>query len=122
MTAADLFARALKLLQAGASREALDALTVAIQLDPEFAEAYAYRGLAHYQQGNYDAAMEDYDKAVARSPNHAEAYYFRATLHGQLKGHEKAVSDYTRAIELKPALDRCVLLPRAELRGRGQVR
>ena len=104
MTAADWFAKALKILHAAASQEALDALGTAIQLDPEYAEAYAYRGLVHYQLGNHDAAMEDYDKAVALRPHLAEAHYFRATLHGHLKEHQEAIRDYTRVIELKPAL------------------
>ena len=69
-------------------------MTTAIQLDPEFAEAYAYRGLAHYRLGNYDAAMQDYDTAVTLSPDLAEPYYFRAILHGQRKDHENAIDDY----------------------------
>ena len=104
MTAADWFAKALKLLHAGASQDVLDALANAIQLDPEFAEAHAYRGFAYYRLGNYDAAMENYDKAVALWPKLAEVYCFRATLYGQRKNHEKAIADYTRAIGLKPTL------------------
>jgi Flp pilus assembly protein TadD len=65
MTAADLSTKALKLLYAGATQEALDALTEAIQLDPESAEAYSYRGVAYYQLGDYDSALEGYDKAIA---------------------------------------------------------
>ena len=61
MTAGDWFTKALKSLHAGASQDALDALTAAVQLDPEYAEAYAYRGLAYYRLNNYDAAMQDYD-------------------------------------------------------------
>ena len=104
MNAGDWFARGLQSLHAGAAQDALDALSTAIQLDPEFAEAYAYRGFAYYRLDNYDAAMEDYDKAVALWPNLAEAYYFRAILHGQLKEYQQAIRDYTRAVELKPAL------------------
>ena len=61
-------------------------------------------GMAHYQLGDYDAAMQDYDNAVTLWPNLAEAYYFRAILHGQRKDHENAIDDYSRAIELKPTL------------------
>jgi tetratricopeptide (TPR) repeat protein len=104
MTAGDWFAKGLELLHGDASQEALEALTTAIQLDPEYAEAYAYRGFAYYQQGNYAAAMEDYSKAVALWPVFAEVYYFRAILYGHLKDHEKAINDYTSAIELKPTL------------------
>ena len=57
--ATHFFADGLKQLQAGAVQEALTALSVAIQLDPEFGEAYAYRGLAEYQLGDYDTAMQD---------------------------------------------------------------
>ena len=64
MNAGDWFAKALKLLYAGASEDALDAFSTAIQVDPEFAEAYAYCGFAYYRQDTYDAAMEDYDKVV----------------------------------------------------------
>ena len=104
MTPADLLTKALKLLEDGASQDALDLLTEAIQLDPEFAQAYAYRGYAHFQLYDYDAAMENYDKAVALGPNHAGGYCFRAILHGELKNHEKAITDCTRAIQLKPTL------------------
>ncbi len=104
MTAADWFVKALKLLHAGAPQDARAALTAAVQLDPEYAEAYAYRDLAYYQLGDHDAAMDDYDKAVALWPNFAEVYYFRAILYGQRKDHEKAIADYSRATELKPTL------------------
>ena len=119
MNAGGWFARALKLLHAGASQDALDALSTAIQLDPEFAEAYAYRGFAYYRLDNYDAAMEDYGKAVALWPNLAEAYYFRAILHGQLKEYQQAIRDYTRAVELKARLDRGILFSSAEPWGSG---
>jgi tetratricopeptide (TPR) repeat protein len=102
MDANNFFADGLKQLQAGALRDALDALSIAIQLDPEFGEAYAYRGTTHYQLGDYDAAMQDYDTAVTLSPNLAEAYFFRATLYGQRRDHENAIDDYGRAIELNP--------------------
>ena len=104
MNAKDFFADALNQLQAGSFQDALDALSIAIQLDPDFIEAYAYRGLAYYRLGNYDAAMADYDRSIALWPNLAEVYYFRAILYGQQKEREKAINDYTRAIELKPTL------------------
>ena len=52
--ATHFLADGLKQLQAGAFQDALTALSIAIQLDPECGEAYAYRGIAHYQLGDYD--------------------------------------------------------------------
>ena len=106
MTAVDWFAKALKcyVIRRRVSRCDTEALTTAIHLGPEYAEAYGYRGFAYYRLGNHGAAMENYDKAVPLWPNFAEVYYFRATLYGQLKDYEKAIIDYTKAIELKPTL------------------
>ena len=102
MNAGDWFAKGLELLDVGASQETLDALNTAIQLDPEFAEAYVYRGLAYYRLNNY--AMQDYGKAVALWPNIAEAYYFRAILP---RPTERIPGGHTRLhepIDLKRAL------------------
>jgi len=98
------FTKGLKLLYASAFQDALDALTTAIQIDPERAEAYAYRGFAYHQLENYDAALKDYNKSVEQRPKLVEGYYFRAILYGQHKEHEKAINDYSRAIELEPTL------------------
>jgi hypothetical protein len=43
INAKEFFADGLKQLQAGAFQDALDALSIAIQLDPNFGEAFAYR-------------------------------------------------------------------------------
>jgi tetratricopeptide (TPR) repeat protein len=113
MTAAESFAKGLNLFHADAFKDALDALTMAIQLDPEFAEAYAYRGFAYYQQGNHDAAMEDYDKAVAQPCERVlfSGYPSRAT--------ERPRESYKRLHErdrTKTHVDRSILLPGAEFR------
>src|SRR3989338_1288964 len=52
---------------------AIEAYTKAIQLDPNYADAYNNRGLAYDNKRQYDRAIEDYNKAIALDPNHAKA-------------------------------------------------
>ena len=45
--------------------EAARSITKAIELDPKFAQAYAYLGLTRVQIGDYDEAVKLYEKALA---------------------------------------------------------
>lgn len=66
MDAKDFFADALNQLQAGSWQDALDALSIAIELDANFIEAYTYRGVAYYQLGDYESAMNEGLRQVHR--------------------------------------------------------
>lgn len=71
----------------------------AIDLRPDYAEAYYYRGVAF--AGEYDQvnSLADFNEAIALEPTYAAAYVGRAEL---LKNDNKdsALADYTRAIAI----------------------
>ena len=46
----------------------------AIELKPDYAEAYYNLGLAYKNQGNLTKAIESYKKAIEVDPDHADAY------------------------------------------------
>ena len=44
--------------------KAIEQFNIAIQISPDFGEAYNNRGLIYFDQGEYDKAWTDFDKAV----------------------------------------------------------
>ena len=77
--------------------------TTAIQLKPDYAEAYNDRGFAYYLKGDAERAIADYTRAIALRPNYPMAYNSRGVVymsHGY--GAAKSVPDFDRAIALKP--------------------
>ena len=77
--------------------------STAIQLKPDYAEAYNDRGFAYYLKGNAERAIADYTRAIELRPNYPKAYNSRGVVymaHGY--GRAKAVADFDRAIALKP--------------------
>jgi len=48
--------------------------TKAIEVRPDYAEAYNLRGLAKQAKGNLDGAVEDFTKAIEINPDYAGAY------------------------------------------------
>src|SRR3954464_6213035 len=49
--------------------------TKAIELNPKYAEAYAYRGYIYTISGDGDKAISDYNKAIQLDPANAETFY-----------------------------------------------
>ncbi|MEE0857629.1 MAG: tetratricopeptide repeat protein [Ruminococcus sp.] len=74
----------------------------AIELNPEYAEAYTNRGNAYGLLNEYDKAIDDYSKAIELNPELAEAYNNRGTVYEDLKKYDKAREDYNKAIKLNP--------------------
>jgi len=76
--------------------------TKAINLNPQYANAYILRGVSYSGRKDYDAAIRDYTEAIRLSPNDASPYNNRGVSY-YLKGDENAaIRDYTEAIRLDP--------------------
>ena len=81
------------------------AYTDAIALNPNSAEAYNDRGLAHYRLDDAAAALDDYNRALALRPDYPNALTNRAIAlfdRGDMQG---VIADTTRAIQLDPEAD-----------------
>ena len=73
-----------------------------ISKEPEVSFAYYGRGLAYYEMGRTDQALEDYNKAIALDPYYSKAYATRGFVFDKLGHLEKAMADYDKAISLSP--------------------
>lgn len=77
-------------------------LAKAIELRPEYAEAYYERGLKYDLANNSAAALTDYNKAIQLNSQFVDAYRTRAVLYLLAGKGEAAISDYTKIVALKP--------------------
>lgn len=83
-------------------QKAIELYSKAIELDPNFAEAYSNRGYAKYLLGEEKNALQDYDKAIELNPNLSETYNNRGNAKESLGDENGALEDYDKAIELNP--------------------
>ncbi|HLF18858.1 MAG TPA: tetratricopeptide repeat protein [Candidatus Omnitrophota bacterium] len=77
--------------------------TRAIELDPEFKEAYSFRGNMYAKIGQDDLALEDYARAIGIDPQFSEAYYNIGVLYQKKGQSDLALQQYDKALELNPA-------------------
>lgn len=82
--------------------EAGDQLDQAISRDPGNARAWARRGDARREGGDYERALGDYDKAIALDPDNPFTLVWRAETLRCLGRYDAALADASRAIELDP--------------------
>lgn len=75
----------------------------AIQLSPQYEQAYLARASALMQLNRTRQAIRDYDHAIRLNQNNAEAYNKRAIAQVKVKNHDKAMADCDRAIQLDPS-------------------
>jgi len=71
-----------------------------IEINPDHAEAIAYRGLCKYHIKDFEGAIRDYDKALELQPSYAEVYDLRGIVKGELGDKEGACADWKKAFEL----------------------
>ena len=83
---------------------AIEAYSKALNLKPEYREAYISRGRSYEREGRYQDAINDFNKAINLNPYDAEAYGYRGISYRNVKNYEQALKDLNRAIELAPQL------------------
>ena len=76
----------------------------ALELNPQYTEAYNSRGNAKYASGDHEGAIADYDKAIECDPQHADAYSNRGSAKDASGDHAGAREDWARAREIDPNL------------------
>ena len=83
-------------------QRAIEYLSEAIRLKPDYAEAYQNRGFVYSQMKQYPSAIKDYDQAIRLKPDFMETYYNRGNSYLKLQQYQSAIKDYDEAIKLKP--------------------
>jgi tetratricopeptide (TPR) repeat protein len=81
---------------------AIQAFNQAIQLNPNYSEAYNNRGNARFQSGNNEDAIADYNQALRINPNYTDAYTNRGTIRSLLGDNQGAIADYNQALRINP--------------------
>ncbi|NET36108.1 MAG: tetratricopeptide repeat protein [Cyanothece sp. SIO1E1] len=81
---------------------AVEHYSEALQIDSEFAQAYAKRGASYYELKNYELAVTDYERALEINPDDAEAYAGRCLAHYRLGNYPQAQQDCTQALITRP--------------------
>jgi len=81
--------------------EAITVFTEAIELSPEFADAYIDRAKVYSATKEYADAITDCTKAIEIEPS-VNAYYSRARSYFDNKDNDKAIADLTEALKIQP--------------------
>jgi tetratricopeptide (TPR) repeat protein len=97
-----VFCKGRALQDKGDYAEAIIELTRAIELGPEFAEAWWQRAWAHRRRGQYDKAVVDYSRVIELKPTFVRAWINRGWTYQALGQPEKTIADSTEAIKLDP--------------------
>lgn len=80
---------------------AINDLNKAIEIKPEFIDAYYTRAICESKVKKYDKALSDFNKVIELDPNHKDALFNRAFYVKEKTGDfEGAITDYNRFIEL----------------------
>jgi len=88
--------------QVGKNDIAVDLITKALVIKPEYAEAHTNLGNALQDLGKLDEAVDSYQKALAIKPNFAEAHNNLGNALQDLGKLDEAVDSYHKALAIKP--------------------
>ena len=81
---------------------AIDQYNKAIQIDPDYANVYNWRGGAYHELGQYRDAITNHNKAIQIDPDFAWAYNGRGVAYSALGQYRDAITNHNKAIQLDP--------------------
>ena len=85
---------------------AISSFNCAVQLNPEYAEAFYFLGRTHDVLGNYQLAINSYTAAIRLDYEPLSwPHVGRGLSNVELGRYRQAIGDYTRAIQLDPDFD-----------------
>ena len=75
----------------------------AIEINPQYSDAYNNRGFVRYEKlSDFIGAINDFDTAIGLSPAEPDIYYNRGNAKTLAGNYESAIIDYDRALQIKP--------------------
>lgn len=98
----EMIRQAQMMLEAGNVTEAERMLSVLIEQQPDFAEAWNRRAVLHYMQGSYQQAIADCERVVDLNPIHFGALHGLGLCYAALGEYNAAIQAFHQALELQP--------------------
>jgi tetratricopeptide (TPR) repeat protein len=89
--------------QTGKANEAVAAYRRAVELAPDFADAWCNLGTVHFHRGERPEARACYERALEADPDHLEANFNLANLLDDEGRREAALHHYKNAVRVDPA-------------------
>jgi serine/threonine protein kinase/tetratricopeptide (TPR) repeat protein len=96
------FYRGVALATGGKRKQAVEEFTAAIDLDPEYREAYRNRAIAHYRQGDLAAAERDLTRGLEIDGPPFQFHEMRALVRAARKDAAGAAADMKAIADTKP--------------------
>jgi tetratricopeptide (TPR) repeat protein len=96
---------ALKLSGIGTYDQAMRHFDRAIQIWPDFADAYLNRGLAEHGARHSAEALADFDRALDLDPSLTRAYNARGQIYLENGDVQKTIQDCSKSIQVNPTVD-----------------
>ncbi len=87
--------------QGAVSEDIIKAYSEVIERNPDLAESYYNRGLAYYNRGDYENALDDYNRAIEIDSASAKTWYNRGLVREEAEDLNGALSDFDHATDLK---------------------
>ena len=85
---------------------AVEDYSQAIEINPNYPEAYNNRALLYRQQKKYDTALADLNRAIELNPEDGQTrynvYFNRGLVYFDLENYDAAAEDFVRAAEIDP--------------------
>ncbi len=78
----------------------------AIEIQPNFAQAYNNLGSVYFLSGSYPESIEEYKRAIELKPDYAEAYYNLAMVYEATEDINQAIDSYRMVIGIRPDHER----------------
>lgn len=82
--------------------EAMKAFDKAIEIDPNYAQAYVGRAAIYNDWEQYDKALKESEQAIKLAPNLAWGFNNRGAAHTGLMNYQAAIQDLNKAMVLAP--------------------
>jgi len=99
----DLFRKAFALCSSGKCtdpQKAIEYLSEAIKLKPDYAEVYYNNGYAYFKTSQYEQSINSYSKAIIHKPHYADAYSNRGFVYLNTGNIKSGCRDAKKACEL----------------------
>ena len=86
----------------GKYEEAIQAFDNTIKLDPDYVDAYYWKGYVLNDVARFEEALETYDKAMLLDPENYRIWGAKGNTLYDMGRYEEAIKEYDKIIELKP--------------------